>query len=139
MRPDSTVNYLGLRKDINRRPPPTPNPSLGRRWPGLLDGRAPLPPPPEIKFPRDNTSRLNILGVLDGLTSDLTEVTSLILKNITTTASEPVPTSTFIAWNGTELGYVVSYNASTQWHDTFLAPANRTLLNCFIGIRDAIQ
>jgi hypothetical protein len=131
LRPDSVIEYLSL----NNNPDKSSTEVLTS-----LDS---------IAFPVDETSRLNVLGVLDGLTGDLAIITEYLLKALNTTTPQRVPTSVFMRWdmtddqrtftNASRLDYMISHNANSWWFDTFLNSANRTIINCFIAVRDAIQ
>jgi hypothetical protein len=129
MRPDSTIDYLLLNNNLDKSSSELVN---------SLES--------DFDSPIDETSRLNVLAILDALTSDLTVVDYLLLDKLNSTS---MPTSGVVTWNTTDdqrsftnasrLEYAVSYTTDSRWEGTFLAPANRTMINCFIAVRDAIQ
>ncbi|CAE6372431.1 unnamed protein product [Rhizoctonia solani] len=128
MRPDSTLDYFIL--DVH--PEKT---ALGfERW---LDQSA--------DFAIDNTSRLNVLGALDGLAGDLMQIGLLQFDLLNDTERIAVPETAFFGWDLAQDGRGLDDNSRLElltfslWHTTFSETANRTMVNFMIAVRDAIH
>ncbi|CAE6519419.1 unnamed protein product, partial [Rhizoctonia solani] len=93
----------------------------------------------------DNTSKLNVLRVLDALSSDISQIGWLQSSPLNGTERTSMPDMAFFGWNLTQdersLGDTDRLQLLTPstWYTEFAYNTNRTLLNFMIAIRDAIH
>jgi len=96
-------------------------------------------------FKVDSSSRLNVLGVLDTLAGDLSQIGWLQFDPLNETDKSAVPEMAFFSWNLTqdertlEDGSRFQLLTPSAWYTEFSNKANRTMINFMIAIRDAIQ
>ncbi|KAF8717332.1 hypothetical protein RHS02_09569, partial [Rhizoctonia solani] len=130
MRPDSTLEYFIV--DVH----PEQTALSFERW---LDQSA--------DFTVDNTSRLNVLGVLDALAGDLTQIGLLKFDMLNDTEKMAVPERVFFGWDlarrsgecRIDDGSRLEFLSFSPWHIEFSDMANRTMINFMIAVRDAIH
>jgi hypothetical protein len=128
MRPDSTLDYFIL--DVH----PDKTALSFQRW---IDQSA--------DFAIDNTSRLNVLGVLDGLAGDLLQLGLLQYDLLNDTERIAVQETAFFGWDltqderGLDDGSRLELLTFDLWYTMFSDTTNRTMVNFMIAVRDAIQ
>ncbi|CUA71863.1 hypothetical protein RSOLAG22IIIB_04808 [Rhizoctonia solani] len=93
----------------------------------------------------DNTSRVNVLGVIDALAGDISQIGWLQFDLLSERERALVPEIAFFGWNLTENGSELEDSGRFQlltpspWYTKFSNNANRTMLNFMVAIRDAIH
>ncbi|CAE6344967.1 unnamed protein product [Rhizoctonia solani] len=128
MRPDSTLDYFIL--DVH----PDKTALDFQRW---IDQYT--------DFEIDNTSRLNVLGVLDVLAGDLSQIGWLQFDQLNDTERAAVPGMAFFGWDLKPGGHALEDGSRLElltpdiWYTEFSNNANRTIINFMIAIRDAIH
>ncbi|CAE6436774.1 unnamed protein product [Rhizoctonia solani] len=128
MRPDSTLDYFIV--DVH----PDKASLNFERW---MDQY--------IDFDTDNTSRLNVLGVIDVLAGDLSQIGWLQFDLLNDTERVAMAGMAFFGWDLAEGERTIDDGSRLElltpdmWYTGFSNNANRTMINFMIAIRDAIQ
>ncbi|CAE6478399.1 unnamed protein product [Rhizoctonia solani] len=125
MRPDSTLDYFIL--DVH----PDKTAIEFERWINQADA-----------FRSDNTSRANVLGVLDALAGDISQIGWFQFDSLNDTERGAVPQMAFFGWDlapGLEDTERLQLLTPTPWYTEFSNNANRTIINFLVAIRDAIH
>jgi hypothetical protein len=128
MRPDSTLEYFIV--DVH----PDKASLNFERW---MDQY--------IDFDTDNTSRLNVLGVIDVLAGDLSQAGWLQFDLLNDTERVAMPSMGFFGWDLAEGERTLDDGSRLElltpdiWYTEFSKNANRSMINFMIAIRDAIQ
>ncbi|GAB1518065.1 hypothetical protein RhiTH_001123 [Rhizoctonia solani] len=128
MRPDSTLDYFIL--DVH----PDKTALDFQQW---IDQYT--------DFEIDNRSRLNVLGVLDALAGDLSQIGWLQFDRLSDKERAAVSEMAFFGWNlkqgerTLDDGSRLELFTPDPWYTEFSNNANRTIINFMVAIRDAIH
>ncbi|KAH7337701.1 hypothetical protein B0J17DRAFT_756836 [Rhizoctonia solani] len=99
----------------------------------------------DFDFKVNNTSRFNVLGVLDALAGDISQIGWLQSSPLNGTERSSMPDMAFFGWNLTrderslEDSSRIQLLTPSTWYTQFSYSANRTILNFMVAIRDAIH